>query len=429
MTAPADPDPEDLQHLQAQQNYRLGVLNGWLVFVGDGFFNVAVVVSGFASRLGASNTIIGLLPAIYLGGAMLPQLLVASRAAALPYKLPVYRSAAGLRAGSYLAMVLISALLWERPALCLGLFLLAMTVNALASGVSGLPFLEVVSKTIPAPKRAAFFALRNLVGGLLAFGAGLVVRFILASGLHFPYTYSLIFLIATVFYTLGYATFGRVVEPPDPPHPPSDVRQELRAIVPLLEQDKHFRAFLLLRLILAFASLADPFYTVYALRELGLQTSMLGVFLMAITGAAPLSNLFWQWVAERRGSRRILRFASLIALLAPVLSLILGTLLGENATSQQERQVAWAYLAVFIASSVASQGFNLGNTNHLLNIAPPESRSRYIGLLNTLVGIAMFAPVLGGLLADLTSYRAVFVVAAALYLLAWFLCGSLRRDA
>lgn len=84
---------------------------------------------------------------------------------------------------------------------------------------------------------------------------------------------------------------------------------------------------------------------------------------------------------------------------------------------------------MFIASSVASQGFNLGNTNHLLNIAPPESRSRYIGLLNTLVGIAMFAPVLGGLLADLTSYRAVFVVAAALYLLAWFLCGSLRRDA
>lgn len=146
-----------------RRNTRLGVINGWLVFVGDGFFNVTVVVAGFASRLGASNAVIGLLPSIYLGGYMLPQLLVASKVSSLPYKLPVYRSAAGLRAGSYVSMVLISALLWQRPALCLGLFLLALSINALASGIAGLPFLEVVSKTIPAPKRAAFFALRNLV--------------------------------------------------------------------------------------------------------------------------------------------------------------------------------------------------------------------------------------------------------------------------
>jgi len=58
---------------------------------------VTVVVAGFASRLGASNAVIGLLPAIAQGGWMLPQILVASRVRALAYKLPVYRSAALVR--------------------------------------------------------------------------------------------------------------------------------------------------------------------------------------------------------------------------------------------------------------------------------------------------------------------------------------------
>ncbi|MFD1729990.1 MFS transporter [Deinococcus malanensis] len=90
---------------------------------------------------------------------------------------------------------------------------------------------------------------------------------------------------------------------------------------------------------------------------------------------------------------------------------------------------AWAYLWVFVLSSVAAQGFNLGHTNHLLNIAPPEARSRYIGTLNTLVGAALFTPVLGGLVADVAGYTPVFLMSAVLCALAWWQCGRLRRDA
>ncbi|MFD1729992.1 hypothetical protein ACFSC4_00970 [Deinococcus malanensis] len=61
------------------RNERLGILNGWAVFTGDGFMSVSVVVAGFAARLGAPNWVIGLLPAIAGGGWMLPQLLVAAR--------------------------------------------------------------------------------------------------------------------------------------------------------------------------------------------------------------------------------------------------------------------------------------------------------------------------------------------------------------
>ncbi|PTA69857.1 MFS transporter [Deinococcus arcticus] len=400
------------------RNERLGIANGWAVFLGDGFLSVSVVVTAFAAKLGAPNWVIGLLPAIAAGGWMLPQLLVAARVRALPYKLPVYRSAALVRTATYVAMVLTAALLSHQPALCLTLFILAMSLNALASGVSGLPFLEVVSKTVTPERRPRFFATRNLYGGLLAFGAGLLVRAILGSDLAFPLNYALIFALGTAAFTFGYWIFGRVDEPADPPQSPHGTRAELRAIPETL-RDGHFRAFLNVRLLLAAGSMAEPFFAVYALRELNYAPAALGVFVMALTGAAPLSNVVWRRVAERKGSRRLIRYATVFAGLAPLWALTVGVL-GLS---------AWAYLGVFLLSSVANQGFNLGHTNHLLNIAPEHARSRYIGTLNTLVGAALFTPVAAGLLADGLGYGPVFVLSALLCAAAWWRCGWLRRDA
>ena len=400
------------------RNEWLGFLNGCGVSIGDGFMNVTVVMAGFAARLGAPNWVIGLLPAIAGGGWMLPQLLVAARVRPLAYKLPVYRSAAFVRTSMYIVMVLVTAFLAHQPALCLTLFILAMLVNALASGVSGLPFLEVVSKVVPSESRPRFFAMRNLYGGLLAFAAGLGVRWILASELAFPYNYALIFALGTVAFTFGYWVFGQVQEPPDTPLAPQGFRGEVRAIPETL-QDPHFRSFLTVRLLLAAAPMSEPFYAVYALRELHFPLSTLGVFVMTLTGVAPFSNVGWQRLAEKRGSRRIIRFAALFYGLAPVWAYLVGRFGWPN----------WTYLGVFVLTSVAVQGFNLGFTNHLLNIAPEHARSRYIGTLNTLVGAALFMPVLGGLLADRTGYATVFLLSGLLSLIAWWMCSGLRRDA
>ncbi|MFC6591094.1 hypothetical protein ACFP81_02980 [Deinococcus lacus] len=68
----------------------------------------------------------------------------------------------------------------------------------------------------------------------------------------------LIFALATAAFTAGYALFGRVAEPPDTPLPPGNLLEELRSI-PQSLANPALRAFLQVRLLLAFGAVAEPF--------------------------------------------------------------------------------------------------------------------------------------------------------------------------
>jgi len=48
----------------------------------------------------------------------------------------------------------------------------------------------------------------------------------------------------------------------------------------------------------------------------------------------------------------------------------------------------------------------------MLNIAPDHQRAMYVGFANTVLGIALLVTALGGVVAELTGYEGVFVLAA-----------------
>jgi hypothetical protein len=52
----------------------------------------------------------------------------------------------------------------------------------------------------------------------------------------------------------------------------------------------------------------------------------------------------------------------------------------------------------------------------LLTIAPPSERAVYVGFLNTILGIVIFVPVLGGVMVDLAGFLPIFVTSLALAL-------------
>ncbi|ACO47981.1 hypothetical protein [Deinococcus deserti] len=97
------------------RNYRLGVINGWFGSIGDTCLNSGIVLAPLASQLGASNTLVGLIPALMSCGYSLPQLFVAGKVRERPLKLPIYKSSAWLRSSAFLLLVTASVLvtLWS----------------------------------------------------------------------------------------------------------------------------------------------------------------------------------------------------------------------------------------------------------------------------------------------------------------------------
>ncbi|GGM98789.1 MFS transporter [Thermus composti] len=387
-----------------ERNYRLAVVNGWLVWLGDAFFNPYIVLAGFAAALGVPGSLVGLLPALLYAGTLLPQAFLVGYVSRLPRKILLYRRMAALRLLG-LSLVTLSALfLGPWPGALLGGFFLGLSLNALFNGISNLPFWEVLAKAIPREKRSGLFSARNLIGGFLAFLAGLLTREILALDLPFPLPYALVFALGTLAFGIGWYLFGLIDEPEDPP---SSQRPDLLA--PL--KDPGFRRYLGVRAFLALGGMAEPFFAAYAVQKLG-QKEELGLYLAFYALSFTLCNLLWAQLAQK-SSKRVLLPGMALALLA----LLLAPLLPPG-----------TFGVVFFLQGAYLSAFGLATSTYLLNLAPEEKRSAYIGLGNTLAGVMGFAPVLGGVVLDRLGFSALFLLAALAYALGLLLGRRLPQE-
>jgi MFS family permease len=373
------------------RNYRLSLYNGWLAAWGGAFFNATIVLASFATRLGANNTLIGLLPALGAAGGSLPQAFLASYVSRLPRKIILYRRVALLRLSGLLILAGSAFCLAGHPSLLLLALFFGLGINAFFTGFSSLAFWGTLAKVIPPSALGRLIGWRNLGGGLLAFFAGFLIRLLLSSSLGFPRSYGVIFLLGALLQGLAWYTFSQIAEPPEPGTPTA-----ISLKLPLL--NPQFRSFLLARLLQSLAALVEPFYAVYAAKVLNL--NQVGLFLIVFTLAEILSNLLWIRLLTRRSSIYVFQIGALLALVAPLIALLLPPAL---------------FAGVFIFQGAYTAVFNLAPSTYLLELAPPEARSSYIGLLNTLTGILAFAPILGGLVADLLGFPALFLIASLLY--------------
>jgi MFS family permease len=74
------------------------------------------------------------------------------------------------------------------------------------------------------------------------------------------------------------------------------------------------------------------------------------------------------------------------------------------------------FAALFAFLGAARTGLDAGGFNFLLDLAPHDDRPIYIGLTNTVVGLATLLTAAGGLIVHFAGPRALFVIAALLYL-------------
>jgi MFS family permease len=85
------------------------------------------------------------------------------------------------------------------------------------------------------------------------------------------------------------------------------------------------------------------------------------------------------------------------------------------------------FYPIFFLIGAASAGTFIGFKSYLLDIAPEDRRPTYIGINNTVMGIAALFPALGGVMADLVNLRGVFFVSFVLVAGGALLSLRLRR--
>jgi len=409
--APLDDAPK-LTRQDYRRNFRLGVINGALVTVAMAFQDPSMVLSWFLAQLGTSNILIGLVQPIRWGSSFMLQILVSGYLQRKPYKMPFYLTVAVFRCLLLVGLALVVALIplgspWLVPG-----FFAVFIMYSLISGVIGLPFLDIVGKSILPSQRGKFFARRNLWGNLLVLGASATVGYLLAEplGLVFPLNVAVIFVLASLFRASSSVVWGRIKEPASVVDT-SRVRwsDQLRRGVRLLKRDPHYRRFVLVRLALVPPGWVTPFYVVYAQSELGIPPQMIGVYLAVRTIAAVLSNFVWSRMSDRRGNRAIVQAASALGISIPLLALTVGFLIRRSPA--EALWPAYAFGLVFMAMGASGSGSMIAGMSYLLDIVPDSERPLYLGFNSTLFGIARFSALASGFLVDWVGFRAVTAVA------------------
>jgi hypothetical protein len=162
--------------------------------LGLAFLDSATVLPLLLTRLGATSTMIGAVQAVQTLGLMLPPLFAAHwiHGRTRHQRFLVATSGIG-RAG--LPTLLVALLLWgrTRPGLVLAWFFAVYALFWAMDGACNVSWLDIIAKTIPARARGRLFGTMQVTGGVLAAGAGLVVRSVLQPGrFRFPLDFALL---------------------------------------------------------------------------------------------------------------------------------------------------------------------------------------------------------------------------------------------
>lgn len=413
-----------LPQREVRRSFALNVFNGAAFEFAERLIDPPLVLTWFVGQLTSSNLLIGLVSPLGDAGWFLPQIFVSTRLQQFERKMPAYTASAIVRT---VAWTLLAAAVWliDDPRLLLASFFVCYTIARTSAGLAGLSYFDVTAKTVPAQRRGSLFAWRQFLGGVVGLVAGAVVKQVLNSpALPFPRGHAVLFALYCAVVVPAMAAFIAIHEPPGPVvREAVTLQQQFRRAGALLRQDRVFSRFMAARLILSLATIALPFYGVYAKNVLGAPAGMLGLYIAVRVAAQILSNLPWGWLSDRRGNRLAMKLQCIGNGATALLALLL--VVGVALLRPEGPWLPYLVLPLFFLDGTMRPVATLTGSNFLLELVPDGERSLYLGLSNTMMGVTVLLSGLGGLVVDAAGFGGLFGLAAALYAAAYVLAKEL----
>jgi MFS family permease len=396
-------------------NYTVGLVHG-IAFNGSrAFYNPNIILPLFLDHFHLPKVLIGLFATVLgahgsgiFGG--LPQLFVANRLENKRYKKPVLVFSTTMRTLSWITIAALTFFIAvPHPGIMLWSLLLLLVLFTFMGGVANVPLMDIWGKTIPANMRGKFMGDRYFWGSILALGTAFIAKRILSNEiLLFPNNFALLFLLAAITMGIGYAGLGAVREPAEEVHEKRQpINNFMKKVLEIIHGDQNFRRYMIVHALIEADSMALPFYILYAVHELKIAPALAGLLIFSQMAGEISSNLLWAYLADSMGSRRVLQVCTFVSLMVP-----LGILL-IPANHQ------YLLLPLFAMIGFVIAGMRIGTVNFVLDAAPQKDRVTYASLSGSIKMPTTAFPLIGGALAQLTSYPVLFIITAGVLLIAF----------
>ena len=397
-------------------NFTLNLFEAGFFGLGIGISSYQTILPLFVSNLTESAILIGLIPAIHLAGWQLPQLFLANRVSRQRRYKPMVLA---LTIHERLPFLGLAIAAWFLPdigkQLTLVLVFIMLIWQGLGGGVTAIAWQSLMSKIIFPNRWGAFFGLQGSFFNLFA-AAGAVLAGYLLDRNESPLDFTLCFLYTFAVMAISWILLAIVREPEGTPPEEANNKAAFRKnLLLILERDRNFRWYLVGRMLSSLAIMGFAFYTVYAVKEIGVSELSVGIMTSLLLGIQIVINPILGWIGDRWNRRIVVIFGLISATMSSILAIFAPN--GD-----------WFYLVFLLAgiSNAATWSMGIAMT---LDFASETERPAYIGLANTLIAPAfILIPFLGGWLADAAGYPAAFIASAIGGLVAIYVFQILVSD-
>ncbi len=366
-------------------NFLVNALDGASFWFGMSFFSSTIILPLFVSHFTNSPLTIGLISFLGWGGVFLPQLFTANAVERAPRKkyFPVTLGFFLERLPILLLAPAVYFLATRQPILTLVIFFFLYTWQNVGAGVVLVGWQDMIAKIIPVEKRGRFFGISNFIGNGTGIMGALAVPFVLEK-FTFPLGYVFSFAVAGGMFFLSWVFLSLTREPAVySSKPPVSQLNYLRSLPKVLRRDRNFRMYLLSQIIFSLSGMATGFLVVYTVQTWNLPDAEASTFMIALQIGLTLAYLVFGFLSDRKGHKLSLEICMALSALLPVLAIIAPS--------------PWWFFPIFFLRGAVNAGTFISGISIVYEFTDAENRPTYIGLANTIPGVAIsLAPLFGG---------------------------------
>ncbi len=387
----------------------------WLALA-KAFSEVNTVMPALILNLGGTDLQVGILTSIMVGIPLISQVLFAGYMNSKAYKKKYLLIGIYLRVLSLAGMgvtVFLSGNI--ENSLVVILIFLWITLFSVSAAFAGIPYTDILGKSIEGSLRKKFFVSRQFLSSVGVFVSAFLARSFLKK-FDYPENYSLMFVTASLFLFIASMGFVKIKERATKiSNNVESLFSLLKKVPSFLVKDKNLRNLSIVSNLISFSMLIVPFFIVMIKNRYGIDKSVVGSLLLSQIIGMILSNYLWAKVVKHFDFKGVFRAITIIYSVLNIFVLISLRYLPLE-----------VFYGIFFLNGVAMSGYRISNGGLLLEITNEENRALYSGIYGTANISISILPLIYGLIINLLGLDLVLILVSLFTLLAFYFVGQLQ---